>query len=468
MNYPREMDNRSRPLDCLLVNPPDDFSRYPYLGLSLLAAVLQTHGIGVEILDSTAVGYGMGDIQTHIRKRNPRIVGISIMSMMLRYCFRLIGQIRRRFPDTMVVVGGAHIDADPDIMKEMPAHYGFRGECEHQFAAFCREVLDGKTPSMRPGMVRRQNGRIVVEALPPEQDLDRLPMPAYEILPLEKYFSPSTSRRAVSFISSRGCPYNCAFCSKVQKTRYRSLNVETTVEQLSLLVHKHRIRWIEFVDEIFTLKRERVLELCDRINTQGLDFSWGMATRIDALDEGIVKAVKRAGCRKISFGIESGVDRVRFAAHKRIRNRQIVETLSMCRKQGLKTMGDFIFGHPTETLEDMARTIAFAKTCGLNYAYFSRMIPIPNSEIFETAKAQGDLSEDVWCAFMRGDIPFPVFTPKGIDPEAVHRLYRKAWYAMYFWPPTLWRNRSVLLNPLRIFQTGRAWIKSVSDKRYGK
>jgi radical SAM superfamily enzyme YgiQ (UPF0313 family) len=460
--------NRGSRIDCLLLNPPDDFSRYPYLGLCLLAAVLRQRGIRVEILDSTALGYSMQDILEYVSWKRPRIIGISVMSMMLRFCYALIKQIRERFPDTIVVVGGAHIDADPGIVKEMPVHYGFYGECELSFAAFCKQILEGKTPTVGPGMIRRDGGEIIVGEEPAEQNLDTLPIPAYDLLSLDKYFSPSTSLRTMSFISSRGCPYNCAFCSKLRKRKYRFLSTDNAVAQLEVLINKYHVQWIEFVDEIFALNRERVFSLCNGISSSNLHFSWGMATRADRIDEDLLLAVKEAGCRKVSFGIETGVERVRFAAHKKITNEQITDAIALCRKHGMKTMGDFIFGHPTETAQEMHDTVSFARKCGLNYAYFNRMIPIPNSEIFEVAKASGQISQDAWIQFMKGQIPFPIYVPRGVSPEIVDRIYKRAWFEMYFWPPTLWRNRSVLTDPVRIWQTGRALAKSISDKRYKK
>lgn len=454
--------------DCLLLNPPDDFSRYPYLGLCSLAASLRQRGVRVEILDSAALGYGVGDVLAHVEARRPRLIGLSAMSMTLPFSYRLLQGIGRCHPDGIVVVGGAHVNADPEILRSMGVPYGFRGECERTFADFGEQVLGGGAVPEVPGLIRNDDGRVIAAEPSIVDDLDSLPMPAYDLLPLERYYSPSTAQRAISFISSRGCPYNCAYCSKLERTRYRSLSAETVARQLEVLVGEHGMRWIEFVDEIFTLDRRRVVALCHAILDRELAFEWGAGTRPDHVDDELFALMRQAGCRKIGFGIETGVERVRFAVHKKITNDRIAEAVRLARKHGLKVMGSFIFGHPTETEAEMRQTVSFARKLGLNFAYFNKMIPIPNSELFETAKRQGAVSDRVWEDFMLGRCPYPIYTPEGADPQTVGRIYRRAWFSMYLWPPNIWRNRSIFLNPRHLWRSAKAFSKSSSERRYEK
>jgi len=263
-------------LDCLLLNPPDDFSRYPYLGLCLLAAVLRKRGIRVEILDSAALGYSMLDVVKHIKRKRPRIIGIGVMSMMLRFCYQLIQGIKESYPEGIIVVGGAHVNADVDILTTMNVRYGFRGECEYEFANFCEQIIGGQTPKPMPGLIINDHGNISASEPQVVSDLDTLPMLAYDLLPLGKYYSPSTNLKTISFISSRGCPYNCVYCSKLQRVRYRHLSTDKILDQLEVLVREYGMQWIEFVDEIFTLDRNRVVELC-----QGISRCIGKITLID-------------------------------------------------------------------------------------------------------------------------------------------------------------------------------------------
>lgn len=455
-------------VDCILLNPPDDFSRYPYLGICFLAAMLRKRGIRVEILDSAALGYSIQDVVEHIKIKKPKIIGISVMSMMLHYSYELVQAIKRSYPEGIIVVGGAHIDADPEVIVPMGVPYGFWGECEFEFAAFCEQVLGGAMPKAMPGLIVNCKNQLDIGEPNLVSDLDSLPMPAYELLPLEKYYSPNTTLKTISFISSRGCPYHCVFCSKLQRKQFRHLSTENVINQLEELVGNLGIQWIEFVDEIFTFNRERVVELCEAIFVKNLKFHWGCGTRVDRVDASLLTLMKKAGCRKIGFGIETGVERVRFADGKRITNQQIIDIVKTCRSHGLLVGGSFIFGHPTETEEEMKQTVLFARNLGLNAVYFNKMIPIPDSNLFQTAIDTGMLEKDIWVDFMLGKRSYPLYTPEGVSADTISKIYKGAWFKTYFWPPNIWRNRSLLFNPKHLLRSIRAFVSSCSEKRYIK
>lgn len=432
--------------DCLLLNPPDVPTRYPYLGLALLAGMLRDHGISVALLDSSALGMNVNDVLHVIGDIRPRIVGISIMSLTLRSSYELIRAIRNSYPDAVIVAGGAHVNADPGSVRELDVPYGFIGESEYEFLDFCTTILGGGRPEPMPNLVIHDRGELRVGPRTIVNDLDAVPWPALDLLPVEKYYSPSTHRRTLSFITSRGCPYDCIYCSKVDRMRVRSLGVEHTLDQLEWLVHDLGVEWVEFVDEVFTLNRTRVMELCEGIIGRGLEFQWGCGSRADRVDGELLDLMKQAGCRKIGFGVESGSERIRYLDRKRITNEQIRSAVSLCKQHGVKTQACFIFGHPTETLEEMKETVRFARSLGANYPSFSRMMPFPGSELFDRARSDGEISADVWTGFMKGQSPLPLYAPKGVTPEQIHRLFKRSWFEVYFWPPNLWNNRDVLIS----------------------
>lgn len=433
-------------IDCLLLNPPDLPSRYPYLGLCNMAGLLRENGINVAILDSSALGLTQADVIQHIQNTKPRIIGISVMSLNLRNSYELMKAIQDQCPQGTLVVGGAHINAAPESVQDLGVEYGFHGECEYQFLDFCKCILGGGKPMQVPGLILCRDRALSIRETPIVEELDRLPMPAFDLLPTEKYFTPSTKRRTISFISSRGCPYNCIFCSKLQKSKYRFLSVENTIQQLEWLIHHMGIEWVEFVDEIFTLSREHVAELCSTMIARGLKFEWGCGTRADRIDEELLVLMKAAGCRKIGFGVESGVERLRWLARKQITNAQVIDAIGMCRRHKIKTQTCFILGHPTETLVEMGETVRFARRLRTNYPAFGRMIPIPGSELFEQAKKNGEVAPDVWKDFMLGKGESPIYTPRGTTAAEVVRIFRKAWVFTYFWPPNLWLNRDIFMD----------------------
>ncbi len=456
-------------LDCLLINPPDDFSRYPYLGLCYIAGSLRNRGMTVEILDSVALGFKTGDVVNHILNKRPRIIGITVMSMTLPYCYSLIRHIQEKYPMSVIVVGGAHINADPNIIVDMNIRYGFRGECELVFPTFCESILKGEEPVRSiPGLIVNNNGVVCLNDPAFIEDLNTLPPPAYDLLPLNKYYSPSSSLKTISSITSRGCPYNCIFCSKLQQTKYRYLNTEKVLDQIDILINQMGIKRIEFVDEIFTLNKERVIELCHGIINRGYKFQWGCGTRADRIDEELLKIMKEAGCSKIGFGIESGVERVRFIDHKKITNEQINETIRLCQKYRIKSFGDYIFGHPTETLHEMKETLKYSLKLKTDIAYYAKMIPIPDSELFKIYTRSGVINSDIWKSYMLGKRPYPIYYPDTISKKSMDKIYKYAWIRFYLSPRRILQSINLLLNPRFLVKSVLAFYALATGKKYKK
>jgi len=453
-------------LDCLLISPYEKISRYPYLGLAHLAGVLSEKNIKCEILDCAALKYTTNDVVRYAQEKKPLIIGISMMSMMLRECFQIVKALQNGYPEGIIVAGGAHINADPFILSELNVQYGFRGESEFAFSQFCEKILGDQKPVDIPGLITNQDGKI--ETQPPAiiPDLDALPMPAYDLLPLDNYYSPNTNARLISMISSRGCPYNCTYCSKLQKTKFRSLSVEKTIAQIVNLINRHQIKWIEFVDEIFTLDRKRIIALCDNIIENKLKFNWGAGTRADKIDEDLVQLMQQAGCQKLAFGVESGSESVRFNGNKKITNEQYFQAIDICKKNGIKTMGDYIFGHPNETKADMQETIRFALKLPTDIAYFHKMIPLPNSELYDNAVNRKIIAKDIWTTFMLGESSYPIFYPDSVSQQEMDKMYKVAWMRYYFSWKRMYSNLKLIFKPNLLFRSVKAFFSSIKKSRY--
>ena len=458
---------KGKKTDVILISPPDDFSRYPYLGLCSMAAVLRKEGISVEMLDCAALNYTKEGILSRIKSSSPKIVAVSVMSMMLRFCHELINDIKKQCPETTVIVGGSHLNAEPGIFSSMHADYGMIGECEYDFTDFCKQVLNGEIPDTN-GLITRSNDALSIRKASVIEDISALPFPAYDLLPLEKYYSPSTGNKTISYISSRGCPYNCKYCSKIEKTPYRFIDSEVVLDHMEILVNDLGIKNVEFVDEIFTLNRDRVIQLCEGLIERGISLSWGASTRADRIDEELVKLMEKSGCKKIGFGIETGSERVRFEINKEITNKQIIDAIRICSDNGVKTLGYFIFGHPTETEKDMRETVSFARKIGLNFAYFNKMMPIPNSEVYNIAIKEQSIEENAWTNFMLGKRSHPLYTPVGISEKTINKYFRLAWFSTYLWPKNIWRNRWAILNPGHLIRSSKALLSLSSNKRFDK
>ena len=455
-------------LDCLLVSPPSKFSRYPYLGLCNIASVLRQRGIRVAILDCAA--WKLTEIETVklISAAKPMIIGISVMSLDLVHAYPIIQGLKTIYPQGIIVVGGSHINADPGIIQAMGVEYGFWGESDLVFADFCEQMIANRQPDSLPGLILHREGKVVTQAPTIIEDLDQLPDPAYDLVPLDKYFSINSSGRPMAMNTSRGCPYNCIFCSKLQKTAFRAQGINKTIHQINWLTEELRIDYIEFVDELFTLKKERVLQLCQAIIQEKIHISWGCNARADVIGEELVAAMRAAGCIKISLGVETGSERIRFLDHKKISNEQYFQAVRLCQKHKIKVMGFFIFGHPQESLAEMKETLSFSKKLQTDQAYFHKMIPIPNSELFEQAKENGQIASDLWTQYMLGKIEDPIYYPVGISAKTVHGIYRQAWWNFYLSKRQTKRYLGLFLHWTYLLRTIKLFVDTISAKRYHK
>lgn len=171
--------------------------------------------------------------------------------------------------------------------------------------------------------------------------------------------------------------------------------------------------------------------MCDAIIQSGITFDWGCETRADKIDEELVIKMKEAGCKKITFGVESGSEKIRNQTGKRISNGTFKTAFDLCRRHGVKTMANFIFGHPNETAEDMLETINFARELKPFNVLFLRMVPLPDVEVYQQGVKNGEVEADVWLKYMRGEIGHPIYYPSTISKREMDRLYNRAYLRFY-------------------------------------
>jgi anaerobic magnesium-protoporphyrin IX monomethyl ester cyclase len=289
------------------------------------------------------------------------------------------------------------------------------------------------------GIAYRENGRIRKTPLRDfVEDLDNLPPPARELFEVDKYdlYLPIYDRpKAMHLLTSRGCPYPCGFCSAKEmsgrKVRYSS--PERVIAEIeSIKASYPQYKWLFFYDDHLTLKKSRVIKLCEGIIKSRLDFNWGCYGRVDSIDEEIVDAMKEAGCRMISFGVESGNDAVLGLMQKMINAKMIEKAVDIVKKKGLIARASFIFGYPGERFIDFLSTINLCRKLGLDtdeIIWNFNPVIYPSTQLFEDLKSKGYLPEGFsWCE--RFNLPEYKDVPIYVDrlskiKELIGRGYKK-------------------------------------------
>lgn len=425
-------ETKSNNIDVVFINPRDLVACLPYVKLANLAGILRHNNIRSVIIEPAAQGLSTSGIVKRIAKLNPKIICLGAFPSTLPDAYQITTAIKKSFPNIILVLEGYHVNAEPSILVEMDIEWGLRGDAEFAFLHLCQHIINGEPLNQsRQGLVHYTNGILNDSGPAKIKDLNCLPLPAYDLLSVESYYSASTNKRYMQFFTTRGCPYSCNFCTNPTQMDFRYLSNEKVLERIKLLVNKCDVEWVEFMDLTFTAHRKRTLSMCQAIIDSGICFDWGCETRADLIDEELVLKMKEAGCKKITFGVESGAEHVRFRTGKKITNQQCVEAFDLCRKHGVKTMANFIFGHPNETESEMWETVRFAAKLKPFNVMFTRMVPMPDVEVYQLGLQEGQFEKDIWVRYMKGEIEHPTYVPKTVNKPTVDRMYRLAYLQFY-------------------------------------
>lgn len=430
------MDKNSWPI--LLINPPVLLQKENVgadvaqpLGLAYIAAVLRREGYPVAILDAAAEGWknvrsfderrdynglDFEEIRREIGKRRPRVVGITDnFTVQKDSAFRVASVVKEVDRNILVVIGGSHVTVRPEECALNPdIDFAVVGEGEITVVELLEKLL--KTSPIEElrkvkGVAFKNGGSVHVgDERPYNFDLDSLPYPARDLLPMEIYFDASKSQRAnrdmdkpwATVITSRGCPFNCVFCSihLTMGRRWRARSPENVIGELREIVEKFGVQQLDFEDDNISCDKRRMERICDLIVGDRLKFEWYTPNgiRADTLDEGLLKKMKASGCRELWFAPESGSQRVvNEIINKRIDLKIIERMVSLSKKVGISSNCFFVIGFPGETREEVEETITFARKLGRLGAdnfMFSIATPLYGTRLYKEALEKGMLNEE--------------------------------------------------------------------------
>jgi len=286
---------------------------------------------------------------------------------------------------------------------------------------------------------------------------DQLPLPAYDLLPpLSKYYiSPKHSKHTPFTImyTSMGCPYNCIFCV-VRQTKWRARPVESIVKEITHLKDKYGLKCVFFMDEVFTFDRQRVVNLCKALIERKIDLTWYTSTRVDLVDKELLKLMRAAGCKAISFGIESGSQRILDYVKKGINVEQAMETVKMTKEAGIKVHLSFIVGLPGEDWGTFKETVNFVKKALPAMAQFNVAVPYPGTPLYELALSKGWIDKDLNYTQLQHHVS--IMRTDRMTREEIEKARKKAYRALYFNPRWI---LSQLANVEEILLTVRFYLK---------
>ena len=419
------------------------------LSLAYIAASLIKEGHKVKIFDGQ-INFSLDDnykkLKSLIKKYKPDVIGITVTTSVLHQANVTAELIKKINPKIKTILGGVHITALPKetMQDNINIDYGVFGEGEETVTELVTAIMNKKDISEVKGVIYRKNKKIIINPSRPFiVNLDDLPPPAIDIIPhLKKYMNRNSNFQrfpGFSMITSRGCPNLCIFCNNVFNKTVRFHSAERVYDEIKNLVEKYGIKEICFYDDNLMLNETRLKKICDYIIKDNLDIKWYCYGRVNNVKKDLLIKMKQAGCYMISFGVESGDEKVLKFIKKGITKEQVVSATKLTKKLGFDVRCSFMIGHPIDTKETIMKTIKFAKSLPLNNASFSIAVPYPGTELYHMAQKYGNFSKEDFKKFKRHDDTDLVFVPKTLTKEELFDLLRKARRQFYFRPSYIFK-----------------------------
>jgi len=436
-------------LDAVLINPclfkkkSNIWKRidscFPSLGLASIAGYARSKGFKVRIIDAPALRLSVEEFEKYLKFNSQyyqaKFIGFTATTSSVKNAYEMAKIAKRIYPQAKIVFGGVHATVLPEeVIKQEEVDIAVKGEGEITF----NEVLSNRDLSEIKGIVFKKRGQIIVN--PPRErigNLDELPFPAYDLLPMGRYYPAKGSYQrlpAMSMLTSRGCPGRCTFCNKTLGEKMVFRSADSLIEEIKGLIKDYGIRQIMFYDDTFTVYKENVRKFCRLLLEQKIGISWCCFSRVDYVDLDLLKLMKQAGCHQIMYGVESGDQGVLDSINKKINLDLAKEVVKMTKMAGIDVRGAFMLGNPIETKGTILKTLDFAIELNPEIAIFNVTTPYPGTVMFEQAKKEGMIMTYDWDDY---DMSKPVMKLKNLSQEEIQRLYRYCYKKFYFRPKYL-------------------------------
>jgi anaerobic magnesium-protoporphyrin IX monomethyl ester cyclase len=453
-------------LKVLLVNPPrfegipvireerceitERYSVLPPYSLLQIASILRNNGHKVELIDANGLNLAWDQLNAQMNIIDYEVLIFRFTPTTFDEDNKAASVSKQSHPKAWTIGICCTLYTVPkEVLQGSPDLDIYIG---HEYEVVAPAVVDalsgGADLSSVEGIAYRKGSNLrVTEDVESLADWDSMPLPAYDLLgSLRPYFinTPHGSPFTTMY-TSKGCPYSCIFCT-VRNTPVRKRSAESVLEELRYLKKKFNIKMVSFFDETFTLDRPRVIAICDALKKEKLKVIWYCNTRVNLVDSALLKLMYEAGCRGLSFGIESGSQEILDRARKGTTVKQAENAVKWAKEAGIKVLCSFIIGLPGENLRTAEETINFVKRTLPTGAQFNVAVPYPGSDLYRIAINKGWIKKDIdWRQMFQHE---SIMRTDRLDNESLNRARKKAYRALYFNPKWWLQNTGHTLRHL--------------------
>lgn len=416
----------------------NNYGVFPNLSLAYVAGALLQAGHSVRFIDANALNLSKEEVLARVKRYNPDLIAMTVTTYLIHQNLSWIRYLKNHL-NIPVLIGGQHLDLYPfETFKHPEVDYGIIGEAEETVVDFIEALEKGKDLHKVDSIIfRDKDGKIVKTGNGKKvKDLDKVPFPARELLPNDRYFEFISQRRNFSLMmTSRGCPFQCIYCEQ-GKTQFRYRSSQNVCDEMEECYTDYKVRELDVFDPLFTTNKKRVLELCEAIQKRKLDIEFAIRSRVDTLDKEMLVELKKAGCSRIYFGIESGNQDILMRLKKNVTIEQIKKTVTATNEVGIKSLGYFMIGNPGETVESIKQTIALARSLPLHYAQFSKVTPLPGTEMYDTLMVPEMGGVDYWKKYVEDEKNARLIGRPdcAMSEEEIQKWVKKAYVNFYFRP----------------------------------
>lgn len=446
------------------------FGHVPSIQLLYVASILEKLGMELLYIDTIGMGISNFELEKRLKEFQPDLVGISIFTPHFHTARNFISYIKSLLPNTKTILGGVHASIYPkDTLECIPdLDYVCVGEAEMVLPEFVRRWENKESFEGLRGLVWR-DGDIIKYAGHPDvkQNLDEVPFPARHLILNERYFSLISNKRNYTvFNSSRGCPFACIFCNDARSI-WRPRSPENIADEFEQCYEKYGIREIDIYDSSFTIKKQRVLDICTELIKRGLHkkIIWNARSRVDCIDMEMLEAMKEAGCYRIFYGLESGNTEILKTLCKKANVEQMKDIVQKTHKVGISVFAYFLVGSPGETSETFRQTIDTAKSLPLDFATFSCVIPLPQTQLYEKYYLSYT-NRDFWCDYIRSPEPLKEFVGRpwtDLKNEELNKMAYRAFLEFYLRPIQVLRVIKSIGSFKQFFRYGRMGVEMAAN-----
>ncbi len=416
----------------------------PPLGLAQLAGCLEQANIPVEILDASALQIGWDGLEAAIAQRKPDLIGITVYTPWVPDVAHAVRVARQAAPESIIALGGPHVTfTAEETLETMPeVDVVARGEGDQIIVDLARALETGDGLAGVPGISFHRDGQTVENPALPPLDPRTLPMPAFHLMPMERYHFASLGGPFATVIASRGCPFQCTFCSEwpFWGGGWRPHDPQQVVEQMDILVNRYGRKNIWFGDDCFNVNGDHMAAICEGILQRGVDVNWYYQGRADLVVKykDLLPLMRRAGNRMVQIGIEASNDEQREELNKQLSTEIAEESVRLLRQNDIVCQAMLIVGLPDDTPRTFEEKVRLVNRLDVDFPVFLVYTLFPGAPDYDKAIAKGWI--ELPANYAHHDMAHILIPSEHMNPQQIWDYTRWAWTTVYLNPIRLVRN----------------------------